>query len=1104
MGYERKSLQILGGSFNLLTSPDKVPITDYLLAQNWRVDSLGRLVSRSGYTQLFSIAGAGIAHSASDYGGSASALYVGCNSNLTTPTSAVYYDSDTTPIATGFDGNRIAFAAQNGFMWIMNRGKQVRHSVGAGTEMWNLIRPGASCSAAAVAGSGGAADVTFTYTATGTGTTVHTLTIAGITYSIAENAFAPFTPLLTSDEICWYLAAYAASDINCAVTYSGSGNTVLITAVVPNVGISVSGSDSNTTTLLANGVITSLPNGTYQYYTTFLSTDLSLESNPGPASNAVVLAGEAASLTGIPVSSDARVGSRNIYATGGTLGSPYLVGNIPDNSTTAFTVTTPDLQATNNGIVMPTTNDPPPAAAGMIGPHFSRLYAWSTAANPGRLFYTNPNLPQYWPGAVDPAVGNWVDVGLAGEAIVWCTIHTNMLVIYKERSIWMLLGDPATGTLYQVYDGCGLSGQWAVTPAGMIDYFVGPNNLYVFDMNAVHQIGGAILPIFNQNLSNGGNLTPPGAILGGTAVNSSSTAQYAVFLGHAFGRLFISYAEQHALGGASWNLLVYNEGPQPETNVYVASSPGKWFYHRNAISGIIGFLGFFFDGLYMIGLTGATGGAAQGFALEDFSRSLTEDIGSVPIQSTYQSHFEDAGQPNQNKTWLEVAIDYEFAVGTSATVYAGYNVSGAVTYTSIGTITGSGVGIRVTKNFTLSQTEALNVSIIVDVSSTLTAVLYNVYLFYYLEERWALVASTLPTDLGVGKVKQCKELELDVSSPNGTVGVIVASDLPGNAIASRHTPTVAQNGRAIFKYPFAITEGLLWQLTLTGVSSNTFQLYAARLLMRIMEIYVEGYESTAGFVWDSMQQDLGSPEAKTFDQIRFDMEAGGASSVTMLTDLPGEAFATRGGGAFALTSASTSRAWVTVPLPDPYGASAIEGRSVQLQVTGNTGFKIYKAQVRFNKIGRYLMGTAPDSNNDALQTLEFDFNSERVKQFKRIEVDLRANGTVTMKVITNQAGTLATGYSPTITTTGRQAIMVPLIPGLRGRLLRLQLSSPAAARIYHIRVWTQPLNEPKAGWKWEDFPLEASDVVPTWHDLIAEETSPIWKWVDVPMNVVEG
>ena len=286
------------------------------------------------------------------------------------------------------------------------------------------------------------------------------------------------------------------------------------------------------------------PDGSYQLYVTFESTDGTLESNAGPASAAVTVATQDINLTGIPISGDSRVGKRNIYATGGTLGSPYLVLTIYDNTTTTGTITISDADATNNGITMPTSNDPPPAAAGMVGPYYGRLIAFNTAGNKNRLFWTDPQLPQYWPGAADRAVGNWVDVGTDGEAIVWCTIHTNVLVIYKERSIWRLVGDPDSGYLEQMYDGLGLVSQWGVVAAGPVDYFVGPNGLYKNNLDRIDDETGPIRPLFTDSLTNAGALTPPGGILPGSQWITDALYCYSVALGYAMGKLYLSYGER--------------------------------------------------------------------------------------------------------------------------------------------------------------------------------------------------------------------------------------------------------------------------------------------------------------------------------------------------------------------------------------------------------------------------------------------------------------------------------------------------------------------------------------------------------------------------------
>lgn len=1232
-GYKRKSLQLLGGSFNLLPSVDKTPQTDYLLAQNFRTDSLGRLASRYGWPQKFAIAGAGIAHSAANTGGVNSPYYVGCNSAIASPTSALYYNNSATPIATGFDGNRIAFSSQNNWMWVMNRAKQGRHNGVAAFQTWNIVAPLSSCAGGAVGTPGTSGSVTYTYAATGSPGTVHTLTIAGQQYQVTEQGIPfPFN-IVTSADIASGLASLAGLDANCSVSYT-SGATILISAKGFNASIAVTGSDSNTATVLATGSPSSLPSGTYVFYITYASADSSLESNPGPASQPVTVAGSAIALTAIPVSGDARTAMRNIYAAGGTLAQAYLVGSVPDNSTTTFTVSIPDLQATNTGIVMPVDNDPAPLASGMIGPHFSRLFAWSTALNPNRLFYTNPNLPQYWPGSADPAVGNWVDVGMETEAIVWCTLHTNTLVIYKERSIWMLVGPPDTGYLQVVQSDLGLMGQWAVVTAGVLDYFVAPDGLCLFTGEAVRFIGDAISPLFNVDGTNTGPLVRPGAVLAGTAFNSNSTAPYAVALGYAMGKLYIGYAEKSS--GTSYCLLMFEEQTR------------RWFYARdNAATGPIGFFGFFFDGVTMCVLTKITsGGSAAGFNIDDFRGFFVQDSGGAAIECVYQSHYEDCGLPDNQKNFMEVVVDCDFT-STTATVYAGFD-SGVTALTSIGTITTGGG--RKSVSFVMGGGGQLahNISVAVDCSSSGACVIHNVYIYYYEEARIAALASTIPIDLGVGKVKQCKELALDIDTTLGTVAVNIISDLPGNTLAVQHTiATGVTGGRALVKFPFAVTEGYLWRLTLFAVT--TFRLYSARLLMRVVGTYIEAYEATAGFIWDSMEQtfdsgvthiprgyqialaslpvkrarevsleidtfnnavlltlmtdlpgnamasrftsvintgtagrrfvriplpqsfsstviegrmyriqisglvkfilysaavdllpvgiyveayeataaavwdstnlDLGSGDTKTFDEIRFEMDSdSGSPVVSVYTDLPGEAMALRGGGTFALTPGPTARSWVTVPL---WGAAGgpVEGRSIRLMISSGAGFRIYAAQVRASRIGRYLCANTSTPSQDALTTLDFDFASQQIKVCKRIEIDMRADGTVTLNVITNnQGGALGTTFSTSLTASTRTTQVISLPPGVNGRLIRLSMNSPNPARIYHLRIWCRTLNDPKAAWAWENYPLEEADVLPAWTDipvaptetqwfwapfLSVDETADTWQWVDVPFEITE-
>lgn len=1144
-----------------------------------------------------------------------------------------------------------------------------------------------------------------------------------------------------------------------------------------------------------------------------------METNPSPVSNTVTVYDAQISLTEVPVSPDSQVGKRNIYATGGTLGQAYLVATINDNQTTTVTVTDSDADATNLGIVMPTANDGPPLASGMVGPYFSRLIAFSTADHPNRIFWTDPGK-QYWPGASDPAVGNWADVGEDGERILWCTIHPNVLVIYKERSIWRLVGDPDGGYLEQVDAGIGLINSFAVCKAGPVDYFVGPSGLYRFNGDRVEEITDSMRPLFTTKRVNAGPLTPPGSVQEAGVWPSSGFSYYDVSIGFAVGKLYVSYGERSNSDPGGAPILIFNGE--------------RWSYFRSSLIGNENRIrGFFFDGIGMVAL-GGDGSTGYAWNIDDFSWSASQEFGGVPIRCVYQGHYEDCGIPDTPKMWLEIVVDCELD-GDTATILIGYD-NGTHELSQIGTITGSG---RRSVSFALgSGVMAKNISVAVDCTARSPFAVHNVYLYYYEEARAAMSAASLPTDLGSAKVKQCKELQLDVDASGGPVAVSLSSDLPGNALAVRQTPAVPKTqGRALLKFPFPTAEGYIWRLALAA-NSGAFRVYHARLLMRPIGVYVEAYESAAGFVWDSMEQtfesglthiprgsgialatipvkrareisleietfggdvsvtllsdlpgnaqavrftanvntasagrrsvriplpaghsaaiegrafrlqlsgnskfilygaaleilavgvyveayeaaagavwdsrevdlgtpgvkdlreieldletsgsvsvevsgdtswasifqvtgsaqrqkiivqttglegrllrlllsgqssyilygarlkvrpygfcltsadaraglyydsteldlgseavkqlreleldiyamgtctatlytdmpgggqtvrvtatvaalaqpgrttvliplpqdpqeylygrrarlvvrsetagfklfgarlharpvgvyvdsseaaggarwdsapsDLGDPASKTFGQIRFEMDSDGTTSVTVFTDLPGEGMASR--GTFTLTASSSGRHWATVPLPE-----GVEGRSIRAVVSGAAGFRIYRFQVMYGRLGRYLCGVTAAGVADATRALEYDFESERVKAFKKIELDLRTDQAVTVTVFTEQPGGQSARFSAAVNTAGaRRPVVLMLPPGVRGRFFRVSVGG-GIGRVFRVRAWARAEVEAKAEWTWVEFPVEATDVLPAWKDIAVPETPAQFTWASLPV-----
>ena len=321
-------------------------------------------------------------------------------------------------------------------------------------------------------------------------------------------------------------------------------------------------------------------------------------------------------------------------------------------------------------------------------------------------------------------------------------------------------------------------------------------------------------------------------------------------------------------------------------------------------------------------------------------------------------------------------------------------------------------------------------------------------------------------------------------------------------IAQTSYSQAATTGRTAVQIPLPQSGAppfyLFGRLVRVTISSNSaFKLFAARIHWRPIGVYVEGYEAQAGAVWDSTPFNGGDNADKQYDQLRFEMDADGLTFVDVYTDLPGETFLFR--GTFPLSTGLVQRRFFTVPLPAGQynGTWGLEGRSIRLVVRGTSGFRLYQAQVRTAKIGRYLA----QSVGDELNTLEFDFANERVKQYKGIELDMRADGNVTLQVLTSQSGSMQVEYTaPAFTTpSGRAAVRIYIGPGIRGRLLRLSLSSPSAARIFKLRVWCRDMNEANAQWEWKDYPLEESEVLPNWANLPMPETPPEFKWSDLPV-----
>lgn len=562
---------------------------------------------------------------------------------------------------------------------------------------------------------------------------------------------------------------------------------------------------------MVGGVDASL-DGELSFYVTFDTAD-GHESNPSPASNTVVLNKQPVSLSGIPTSPDSQVTVRHIYGIGGRLDRPLWFYTLNDNLTSSanITVTLDEVQARNRE--MPTDADAPPAAAGMLGPYTGKLIAWSSAAHVNRFWWTPTAQPWKWPGSDDDAVGNWNDVGDESEAIVAVTDHARMLVIHKERSTWRLVGSPDDNDPEKCADDIGLVGRRAICSAGSADYKVGPEGVYRFNGDYHQKISLKVDPIFKGDYVDlgGGVSVPP----------MNQDYRHTCALEHVNGRLYLSYPDATS--------------PTPNTILVYEISADRWSTMTSSAGG--------FTALYYEGSKWAFLGGAGG-VLYQLERGSTDAGSAIPV--VFQSEYMDMGLPDNPKVMCDLVVVHRTAESGEApsTLTVKMLYDNGVTQETLGSITSTA---RTSSRFRLGSGDdgvtAMNVSLLIEGDCTSTVTIFEAYLHYYVEARYAKSFDTGVLDFG--GVSEVQEVELDATAP-GTLALSLHTDLPGNAIAERETKVwQGGSGRRTLACQFS-SQPLGRRGRLFVGSDEDFQIHAFKVRVLPVGVYVDG---TIGEVW---------------------------------------------------------------------------------------------------------------------------------------------------------------------------------------------------------------------------------------------------------------
>src|SRR5882757_1739199 len=185
--------------------------------------------------------------------------------------------------------------------------------------------------------------------------------------------------------------------------------------------------------------------GTYTWKLTFVGTN-GEESDASLPSSTIILSTQQGTLTGIPLG-DGRTASRNIYRKGFATGTPltlyYLVGSIPDNTTTVYSDNLTDIAATTAGTILAgdVPGDFPNSRLGNLQVRFP-VYHYD------RVFWVNQNQSNQviWSKPLDgfayPVV-NFFNVGDSKPIVRLISIFGELIII-KTDSIWRLTGTDET------------------------------------------------------------------------------------------------------------------------------------------------------------------------------------------------------------------------------------------------------------------------------------------------------------------------------------------------------------------------------------------------------------------------------------------------------------------------------------------------------------------------------------------------------------------------------------------------------------------------------------------------------------------------------------
>jgi len=253
----------------------------------------------------------------------------------------------------------------------------------------------------------------------------------------------------TNDGVGWtFIADLGSSSVGKVPDFAQEGNTLFFAngVVTPRAwdgsNLTEAGATGKSPTITAavpDPPVVGVLNGSYSWKMVSLTGSI-VRSAGAVTSNIIQLQDEKATLSWLP-DTDTDITAYELYRTTGTGANFYFVtlidGRGSTGVTTSYTDNASDLDILENRLLQE-HGDAPASGSYFCEPHMQRLWWGRTNANPRRVFFSDPGLPDqvgansYLDFTDQSTVGD-VIIGMVGD-------FENMLVVFLERSVWAVTG----------------------------------------------------------------------------------------------------------------------------------------------------------------------------------------------------------------------------------------------------------------------------------------------------------------------------------------------------------------------------------------------------------------------------------------------------------------------------------------------------------------------------------------------------------------------------------------------------------------------------------------------------------------------------------------